>query len=210
MLTHLSAVHTQPLSLRFFDQAVALRSDTPAFVDLFGQMYRHFVMPGAGPESAWPVTLRTSGTPTLTLGDETRRLGPAGLLEGFVYEITLYAILARVRSHFLAHAGAVARDGRGVVLAGDSGHGKTTLVLELARRGWDFLSDEVAALGRAGPAAPLPARPAAASRHAGAAGAAAAVRRRSVAGETPGGRGCAVARAPQRASRPQRGGHLGE
>lgn len=148
MPTTTSWLNDAPLHLRFFDQAVALRSDTPNFTTLFGRMYQHLVTP-PGPDAAWPVTLTTQGTATLRLGDETRRLGAAGLLEGFVYETTLYAILARVRSHFLAHAGAVARGGRGVVLAGEAGNGKTTLVLELARRGWDFLSDELAALGRA-------------------------------------------------------------
>ncbi len=150
MPTQTPAPNDPPLYLRFFDQLVALRSDAPNFVNLFGQMYRHLLVapePGLA-ASAWPVSITTHGAPTLHLGDEARRLGAAGLLDGFVYETVLYAILARVRSHFLAHAGAVAREGRGLVLAGESGHGKTTLVLELARRGWDFLSDELAALSR--------------------------------------------------------------
>ena len=71
------------------------------------------------------------------------------ILEGYTYEVVLNAILASVRSHFLVHAGVVARDDRGIVLAADSAHGKTTLVLELVRRGFKFLSDEMAALGRA-------------------------------------------------------------
>ena len=71
------------------------------------------------------------------------------ILEGYTYEVVLNAILASVRSHFLIHAGVVARDDHGIVLAADSAHGKTTLVLELVRRGWKFLSDEMAALGRA-------------------------------------------------------------
>jgi hypothetical protein len=42
----------------------------------------------------------------------------------------------------------VARDGRGILLVADSFYGKTTLVLSLVRRGFKFLSDESAALGR--------------------------------------------------------------
>jgi hypothetical protein len=53
-----------------------------------------------------------------------------------------------VRSHFLIHAGVVASNGQGIVLAADSHYGKTTLALELVRRGCKFLSDELAALGR--------------------------------------------------------------
>jgi hypothetical protein len=73
-------------------------------------------------------------------------LEPGAMGEGLAYEQILYSAVSRVRSHFLAHAGAVAYDGRGVILAADAANGKTTLVLELLRRGWDFLSDEMAAL----------------------------------------------------------------
>jgi hypothetical protein len=45
------------------------------------------------------------------------------------------------------HAGAVTIDGRAVVIAGRSGRGKTTLVLELLRRGAAFVSDELALIG---------------------------------------------------------------
>jgi hypothetical protein len=70
------------------------------------------------------------------------------LLEGWIYDGILNHIIARVQSHFLIHAGVVAWRDRGLVLSGDAGHGKTTLVLELVRRGFRFLSDDMAALGR--------------------------------------------------------------
>src|SRR5690349_6610519 len=110
MLMNNPAHVNQPLFLRFFDQPVALRSDAPDFLALFARMYRHFGMPAPAAD-AWPVTLNIAGEPTLTLGGETRPLGAAGRHAGFVYETVLYAILARVRSHFLAHAGAVALNG---------------------------------------------------------------------------------------------------
>jgi hypothetical protein len=43
---------------------------------------------------------------------------------------------------FPMHAACVARDGRAVVLCGDSGAGKTSLAYACARRGWTFLSDD--------------------------------------------------------------------
>ena len=42
------------------------------------------------------------------------------------------------------HAGAVARDGRAVLIAGSSGKGKSTLTAALVQRGWSYLTDEVA------------------------------------------------------------------
>lgn len=43
---------------------------------------------------------------------------------------------------FPIHAACVAREGRAVVLCGDSGAGKTSLAYACARRGWTFLSDD--------------------------------------------------------------------
>lgn len=40
------------------------------------------------------------------------------------------------------HCGCVARNGHGLILAGDSGAGKSTLTLALAQRGFAFLADE--------------------------------------------------------------------
>jgi len=59
-----------------------------------------------------------------------------------------HEIQQRVTSHILIHAGVVSRDGQGIVLAADSGHGKTTFVIEMVRRGYAFLSDEMAAIHR--------------------------------------------------------------
>lgn len=47
------------------------------------------------------------------------------------------------------HAGAVARDGSAIVIAGESEAGKSTLSGWLTAHGWDFLTDEVALLDRA-------------------------------------------------------------
>src|SRR5262249_42100296 len=46
------------------------------------------------------------------------------------------------------HAGALARDGRGLLLAGTSGAGKSTLTIALLRGGFDFLGDDLLFLAR--------------------------------------------------------------
>lgn len=148
-------VATQPLKLRFFDLEALIRSDSCTYIDLFTQMYRRFqietlsTLPRPPLECQVLTTARNPwGKSVLLLDREVYPLHDPRLLEGYVYERILSAIVARVRSHFLIHAGVVAYQGHGIILAADSFHGKTTLVLELVRRGFTFLSDEMAALSR--------------------------------------------------------------
>lgn len=64
-----------------------------------------------------------------------------------VYQRFLNVILDSVAGHAVLHASALL-DGQGgvFVIAAPSGHGKTSLTLELARRGYRFLSDDYAPL----------------------------------------------------------------
>jgi hypothetical protein len=146
----------QPLKLRFFDLDVHIRSDSRACLNPFAQMYRRFRANGVSPPVQPPVEFailtqpdNAWGQPVLILDGKVQPLRDPRLLAGYVHQSILCAILARVRSHVLIHAGAVANDGQGFILAADSLHGKTTLALELVRRGFKFLSDDTAALGRA-------------------------------------------------------------
>lgn len=143
------------LHLRFFDLYTVIRSDSGEFINLFAQMYRRFRVDSASsaalstaefvlitnPDNQW-------GKPVIILNGEVCPLSDAKLLEGYAYETILISIITRIHSHILIHAGVVSRNGRGIIVVADARHGKTTLVLELVRRGFRFLSDEMAALGR--------------------------------------------------------------
>ncbi|MFV0309366.1 MAG: hypothetical protein ACK5OX_16675 [Desertimonas sp.] len=64
-----------------------------------------------------------------------------------VWEVTRL-LLESCRPLIPVHAAAVSRDGRAIVLAGESHAGKSTLAAWLTAHGWNFLTDEVALLER--------------------------------------------------------------
>lgn len=68
-----------------------------------------------------------------------------------------YLLIAHMETHYVVHAGCVARDRQGLVISGSSHMGKTTLTAFLVARGLQFLSDEIAPLSRTdGSIAPFP------------------------------------------------------
>jgi hypothetical protein len=74
--------------------------------------------------------------------------GPGNILAAYpFFTIPLMEVMKR-KGRFPLHAGCVAREGRGVLLAGMSGSGKSTLTAALVRDGWDFLSDDTVFVAR--------------------------------------------------------------
>lgn len=61
--------------------------------------------------------------------------------------IVFTAEILRRGGFFLAHAGGIGRGEQCLLLAGDSGAGKTTLTLRNAMRGWDFYGDDMVIVG---------------------------------------------------------------
>lgn len=72
-------------------------------------------------------------------------LPEAGWLAALVGQVVATAT-ALLGHHLFVHAGAVVIDGRGWVIIGESGAGKTSTVAILVRKGAAYLSDEVALL----------------------------------------------------------------
>ncbi|HXJ80117.1 MAG TPA: hypothetical protein VMS64_15700, partial [Candidatus Methylomirabilis sp.] len=147
---------------RFYDLDLDLRTDSTLAVDRFVRFYRRFLSDASGAPSGlrkvelsvhtrlpnpWnrPAVLKDG-----VVLDGAARAVPTDpeALADYVYLKILNTVQTSVRSHLLIHAGAVAHRGRGLIVAADSWHGKTTLVVELVRRGAHFLSDESAAISR--------------------------------------------------------------
>jgi len=66
-------------------------------------------------------------------------------IRGFLHMTPLAALLYQ-RGRLALHAAAAANSEGAILLAGDSGTGKSTLLVALLKRGWTMLADEVAAV----------------------------------------------------------------
>lgn len=124
---------------------VRVRTDAAAVADLLAALLAS-MEEGEQPDHELLVSAVEGGYTTFEDGDEVATSEPAeqavlGVLR-HLNEYVLHDSVGTIR----LHAGAVARDGRALVLVGESGKGKSTLTASLVRRGWDYLSDEVAVI----------------------------------------------------------------
>jgi hypothetical protein len=98
-------------------------------------------------ELAFALRRRPDGSVEVSGPTGERRAWPAeqpALLD--LLDRLVKTVLAQLASRGIdaIHAGAISRRGRAAIVAGASGHGKTTLTLGLVGRGWQLLSDELA------------------------------------------------------------------
>jgi hypothetical protein len=117
-----------------------------AFLDELWGDFRTPPAPGADPVEV----AERDGRTWLTLpGDSALPFDdPWVLAEVLRYWLVEHAV-TRARGVVPLHAAALGRRGRGVLLAGPSGAGKTTLAVALAEAGWALASDDVAPIDAA-------------------------------------------------------------
>ena len=133
---------------KFFDQQVELRSDHADTLTLMDVMFRRFTMiDNVGETLKYEVLTNVGKRAGILTKDYCYIVEQPTRLSSLAHGIILRNTLARIRSHLLFHAAALSYHGKGVILAADSGCGKTTLTLALVQQGFKFLSDEAAALG---------------------------------------------------------------
>jgi len=134
-------------TFRFWGRYVRLHADDQDIVHTLTFVYKHFVVP--------PTERSDTDIECCILRSYAGYQGPALFVGEFFYplpdtehflehaELIVFRHLFDLLDDYLVlHAGVVARQGRAVVFYGQSGFGKTTLTLELVRRGYGFMSDE--------------------------------------------------------------------
>ena len=138
----------------FFNQPIELLTDSAAVFREFDTIYRRFRLEGTPAAGMNPrplfllrdhpdqgFFLHLSGR-SFQIPDRPDRMD--------LYLFLFNYLLDRARDIFIIHGAALADQQQGLILAAASGLGKSTLTLELLRRGKKFLSDELACLGREG------------------------------------------------------------
>lgn len=132
--------------VNFVGRSVAIEYADPEIKDVLSFLY------GDMPErdaDAPHVTLRIerdANNETWALHNGERRLYHGESLEGLANVLvgeTIHHLTDKSDGGMALHAAALSRDGRAVILPGKSGAGKSTLSTWLARRGFNYLTDEL-------------------------------------------------------------------
>jgi hypothetical protein len=142
---------------------IRIQGNTSFPIERFSFIYDHFRLPDQRGEASLTISCGLGDdarghNAILIVGEKAVRVRDKAVIDMF-FPLLAYLIFANIRSHYMIHAGCVSRNGRAIIISGDSGMGKTTLTSHLISRGMGFLSDELAPIHRAtGTVDPFPLR----------------------------------------------------
>jgi hypothetical protein len=136
------------LHLRVFDTHFWVRGD-PAWLDFIEELWRPFRCERGGRPVTIDIQSQAGGWRVVVGGDRILRGADPWVLSGDLRHLIIQRSMSDSGLRLALHGAVVARGRDAVVLAGASRAGKTTLALELAARGWQLASDDIAALDRA-------------------------------------------------------------
>lgn len=135
----------QLLNVRF-----SVSSDDEAVVFMFDQMYQRFkIHPDDVEHQFYVVTSNNRfNKPFVIFRDQAYPIFANEPMYNHAYMVIFRHIANLFQDFYVIHAGVVSKGEDGIVLAGQSSFGKTTLTLELVRKGYRFLSDEFCPIER--------------------------------------------------------------
>lgn len=154
MQIHLTATDLQELrekaphtcAFNFFNIGLKLHSDRQDTFAAFMAVYRNFICqrpPATCLTFFILIKSRFHEGPCLIQDNGFTACLPQGTtISGLAEQIIFTRIMPMINDYILIHAGVVSKENNGTVIIAPSGFGKTTLVLELLSRGYQFLSDE--------------------------------------------------------------------
>lgn len=134
------------IRLRLLDAVVEIRTDDDAAAHLLSLLWSQMTTDETGePDRTYVVARDAASGWVATAGGDVEAIHETlwGVTDALRFQM-LELCEARLERFVTLHAAAVARDDRVVLLAGESGAGKTTLTLALLDAGWTYLSDDLA------------------------------------------------------------------
>jgi hypothetical protein len=162
----MTAPDVRTVRVRFDGLCVSVESSAPEVLAEVERAFRAMVVgpPGGGDVDTVVATLSVTrlddGYEISKSGAEAAERGPLAEVRRAIRYHTTRAFLEARTEWFWVHAAAARRGGRGVLLPGSRGSGKSTLVTALVRAGWRYLSDEAVPLDPASDrAVPFPLTP---------------------------------------------------
>lgn len=134
---------------KIFNLPICITSNSPQFLQDFGDILHHFRVPGSDPGLRNSASFHVAVDQGYTITDGNQIIYRSSnyryILEYLEYEI--YSLLIdRLSNRYLIHAGAVAHRDRVILLPAKSGGGKTTLIAGLLKNGFRYLTDEIAVI----------------------------------------------------------------
>ncbi len=138
----------QPILVTLSQATARIDCSDPVLHKRFSALLRHCAGSSSPPQVRFSVC-RTS--------EKDRRLEREGwtLYEGenidylshLLFHELLISLIRKCTDRLILHSGALAREGSGLLLCGESASGKSTLSAWLTAAGFDYLTDELAAVG---------------------------------------------------------------
>jgi hypothetical protein len=150
--------NARALVFDFFGQAVRVTCDHDAVASALATIYERQRHPGPPPAPAdldVSVSSVGQGGPRVTVGGRTVRAPDAASLLHYAHLVLVNAAAAACQKARVLHGCAVERDGRAIAVLAASGGGKSTVSVEMVRRGWRLLSDDFVVLGPDGVVRPF-------------------------------------------------------
>lgn len=135
---------------RLLDYEYSITIDDVQVRQYISMSFRDSAAPVRDPES---IAVRSNGDSfTLQIGDTVvvERASMLHVLTLLVWNLNRRSVPTDRADGVYLHAGAVALDGRAALIVGQSGAGKTTATIGLARSGFDYLTDDVVLLDAEG------------------------------------------------------------
>ncbi len=131
---------------KIFDFSFSLSSDSSQTIRLFDLVYRNFRQKdGLSASFSFEVFSENGkkSVPHLKVKEKIYPFHGFNSLESQCFKLITDEIYRKIDSHVWIHGGGVAFQNKGIMVLGDSGTGKTSLILKLLSSGFKFLSDEV-------------------------------------------------------------------